>query len=92
MAYHEKSIDKFALSMHIRNEIAQHGAEYDVPWRNIEIKDFDAHNLHIMVTGIWYGFYIMVNDKLTLQSIILTHDVVKFEGLKIVGKAEQICV
>ena len=91
MAFHEEPIDKLALNIHIRNQIAQHGAEYDVPWRNIEIKDFDANNLHIMVTGNWHGSYIRVDDNLTLQSIILTDDIAKFEGLMTVEKAEQRC-
>ena len=91
MAYHEEPIDKLALNIHIRNQIAQHGMEYNVPWRNIEIKDFDADNLHIMVTGNWHGSYVTIDDKLTLQSIILTDDIAKFEGLKTVEKAEQIC-
>ena len=91
MAYHEKPIDKLALNIHIRNQIAQHGMEYNVPWRNIEIKDFDADNLLIMVTGNWHGSYVRVDDKLTLQSIILTDDIAKFEGLKTVEKAQQIC-
>ncbi len=91
MAYHEDHIDKLALNIHIRNQIAQHGAEYDVPWRNIEIKDFDANNLHIMVTGNWQGSYIRVDGNLTLQSIILTDDIAKFEGLMTVEKAEQRC-
>ena len=91
MAYHEEPIDKLALNIHIRNQIAQHGMEYNVPWRNIEIKDFDANNLHIMVTGNWHGSYVTIDDKLTLQSIILTDDIAKFEGLKTVEKAQQIC-
>ncbi len=91
MAFHEEPIDKLALNIHIRNQIAQHGAEYDVPWRNIEIKDFDANNLHIMVTGNWHGSYIRVDGNLTLQSIILTDDIAKFEGLMTVEKAEQRC-
>ena len=91
MAYHEEPVDKLALNVHIRDQIAQHGMEYNVPWRNIEIKDFDAHNLHIMVTGNWHGSYVTVDDKLTLQSVILTDDIAKFEGLKSVEKAEQIC-
>lgn len=89
--YHEESIDTFALNLHIRNEIAKHGIEYNVPWRNIEIKELDAHNLDIMVTGNWHGSYVKVNDKLTLQSIILTDDIAKFEGLKTVEKAQQRC-
>jgi len=91
MAYHEGPIDKIALNLHIRNQIAQHGGEYDVPWREIEIKDFDANNLHIMVTGNWHGSYAMVDNNLTLQSIILTDDIAKFKGLKTVEKAQQIC-
>lgn len=91
LTYHEKPIDKFALQMHIRDQIAQHGPEFNVPWRNIEIKDFDANSLHIMVTGNWHGSYVLVEDELTLQSIILTDDIAKFEGLEKVERAQQIC-
>ena len=91
MAYHEESIDKIALNIHIRNQIAQHGSEFDVPWRNIEIKDFDAHNLHIMVTGNWHGSFIFENGEEILQSVILTEDIAEFEGIKSVERAEMIC-
>jgi hypothetical protein len=91
MAYHEEPIDKIALNIHIRNQIAQHNPEFNVPWRNIEIKDFDAHNLHIMITGNWHGSYSGVNDELRLQSVILTEDIALFEGIVSVDKAELIC-
>jgi len=91
IAYHEEVIDKIALNIHIRTQIAQHNPEFDVPWRNIEIKDFDAQNLHIMVTGNWHGSYVGVDDEMRLQSVILTDDIAKFEGIKSVDKAELIC-
>lgn len=91
IAYHEVSIDKIALNIHIRNQIAQQGSEVNVPWRNIEIKDFDAQNLHIMVTGNWHGSYREENGEMVSQSVILTEDIAKFEGIKSVGKAELIC-
>ncbi|MCV0367571.1 MAG: hypothetical protein K5798_09975 [Nitrosopumilus sp.] len=36
-AYHDDPINPLALNFHLRNEIAKHGWEYNVPWREINI-------------------------------------------------------
>jgi len=89
-AYHDEPIDTLALNLHIRNEIAKHGWEYNVPWRSIEITSGD-YSTEIMVTGSWHGLYQKIDGNLTQVGIILTDDIAKFEGLTDVTSGHQLC-
>lgn len=71
--YHDEPINSLALNLHIRNEIAKHGWEYNVPWREIEI-DSGAYSTGIDIAGSWNG------DQ-TLKIITLTESIVNFEGI-----------
>lgn len=72
-AYHDEPINSLMLNLHIRNEIAKHGWEYNVPWREIEI-DSGAYSTGIELAGSWHG------DQ-TLKIINMTESIVKFEGI-----------
>jgi len=89
-AYHDESVDTLALNFHIRNEIAQHGWEYNVPWRGIEITSKDNFT-EIMITGSWDGVYQKINGNLTQVGVILTDDIAKFEGLTDVKSGRKLC-
>ncbi|MCV0431839.1 hypothetical protein [Nitrosopumilus sp.] len=82
-AYHDEPINSLALNFHIRNEIAKHGWEYNVPWRNIEI-DSGAYSTGIGIDGSWTG-------KQTLAIINITESIVKFEGITSAEPSGMMC-
>lgn len=82
-AYHDEPINSLALNLHIRNEIAKYGWEYNVPWREVEI-DSGAYSTGITVAGSWHGKKI--------QTIInLTESIVKFDGISSVEPSGMMC-
>lgn len=89
-AYHDEPIDAFALNLHIRNEIAKHGWEYNVPWREIKISS-GAYSTEIMVTGSWHGVMQLIDGKEVQIGINLVDDIAKFEGLTDVKPSGQRC-
>lgn len=89
-AFHDEPINTIALNMHIRNEIAKHGWEYNVPWRDIKITS-GAYSTEIMVTGSWHGVTQLIDGKETLIGVLLTEDIAKFEGLTDVKISHQVC-
>ena len=89
-AYHDEPIDSFALNLHIRNEIAKHGWEINVPWRGIEITS-GAYSTEIMVTGSWHGVMQFIDGKETQIGINLIDDIAKFEGITDVKTGTQVC-
>ena len=89
-AYHYEPMDSFALNLHIRNEIAKHGWEINVPWRGIEITS-GAYSTEIMVTGSWHGVMQFIDGKETQIGINLIDDIAKFEGITDVKTGTQVC-
>jgi hypothetical protein len=89
-AYHDEPIDSLALNLHIRNEIAKHGWEINVPWRGIEITS-GAYSTEIMVTGSWHGVRQLIDGKETQIGINLIDDIAKFEGITDVKTGTQVC-
>ena len=89
-AYHDEPIDSLALNFHIRNEIAKHGWEINVPWRAIEITS-GSYSTEIMVTGSWHGTTRLIDGKEAQIGINLIDDIAKFEGITDVKSTSQVC-
>ena len=89
-AYHDEPIDALALNIHIRNEIAKHGWEINVPWRAIEITS-GVYSTEIMVTGSWHGTTRLIDGKEAQIGINLIDDIAKFEGITDVDSTTQVC-
>lgn len=52
--YLNEPIDHTALEIILRNKIAGLGATYDLPERNIEIKELKGNIIEITIGGIWH--------------------------------------
>jgi hypothetical protein len=89
-ALHDEPIDTLALNFHIRNEIAKHGWEINVPWRTIEITS-GAYSTEIMVIGSWHGTTRIIDGKEAQIGINLIDDIAKFEGITDVDSTSQRC-
>ena len=89
-ALHDEPIDSLALNFHIRNEIAKHGWEINVPWRAIEITS-GSYSTEIMVTGSWHGTTRLIDGEEAQIGINLIDDIAKFEGITDVDSTFQVC-
>jgi len=79
-AFHDEPIDSLALNLHIRNEIAKYGWEYNIPWRGIEI-DSGVYSTGIKIDGSWHGVYQLVDGNETQIGINLNDNIKKFDGI-----------
>ena len=67
--YHNTPLEHKGIEDHIRKEIAQLGSEYDVPWREIRIKQVNIDSITITVFGSWH--FPSTPDHPNLQEKIL---------------------
>ena len=89
-ALHNKPIDTLALNFHVRNEIANHGWEFNVPWRGIEITS-GVDSTEIMVTGSWHGTTRLIDGKEAQIGLNLIDGIGEFEGITDVKSTFQRC-